>query len=90
MSRRRTGRDIPGRSSGSSEKRNPQMRKAARSKRLPHRFSGVNIRPASATNITDTGSQTYTFQKGVDEALIEMIGGGGGGEGEHRAAEERA
>lgn len=58
-------------------------------KRLPHLSSLVDAtlssRPGffggskSGTNITSTGSQTYTVPQGVDTLTITMYGGGAGG-----------
>ena len=58
-------------------------------KRLPHKNKAYDAtlsqRPksfggaVSSTNITSTGSQTYTVPEGVDTVTLTMYGGGGGG-----------
>ena len=59
--------------------KNPSVSAIKRKRRNPHKFANYDVGPSSTTNITSTGSQTYTVQKGVDTLTITMYGAGGGG-----------
>jgi hypothetical protein len=48
-------------------------------RRKPEVYASFDVSPSSTTNITSTGSQTYTVPRGVDTLTITMYGGGGGG-----------
>ena len=64
-------------------KPNPSVSKSSRARRHPNRFGGFDRSLSQAglttTNITSTGSQTYTVPPKVDSLTITMYGGGAGG-----------
>ena len=65
--------------SGDSHALPPQARSGKRFRRRPDLSNWFDRSPSSSTEITSTGSQTYTVPRRVDRISIEMIGGGGGG-----------
>ena len=53
---------------------------------IARRASTADIRLISTTEITSTGSQTFTIPAGTQYVEIEMWGGGGGGGAGHSAS----